>query len=521
MKEKMLSLLLILVLALLCACTPAQRPAAPAAESEAVPAADMVDEPAQPPETAAPTPPESAPEASDEPGEPLSRRTPERVLASNYYTAELYTNTTRQYRGELQSRKYVVSDGVTATGYRATGVGRTSIFFDRTITENATVWYYDAATDAWLSQPLAEGTFTSPVVYLEAASGQSYFLALPRTYTLLENDTKLYHPEHDGLVRITPSTKGWRVVMEGSGLQDGRVCDALIVDAPFALVNWEKDNCAKAWVLYGKNGASQWCFDGYYRQSPSNYIPTGSNYYYCCVASYTIKHFLAKMPTSSEAAALTILMLDTMVQRQNSYGYWATEPGSEWLLGDFGIGPGFYDTRFNTDLLEILIKAERKFGSGMFTEPITRYVGFYLQLADASHISTQNGGWLIPDYWHPAELTAPHTSLNHQASECLALYHAADLLKRDDLRALADRLLKGIEDTGSQWVMSDHNLYYSRLPDGTYLTGDYPYLTYNDLYFLRKYLTGFGVEPNETLTYLMDEKLQWMKRNGVTGYETD
>lgn len=510
MKKQTLSLLLILVLVLLCACTPAQPPTAPAAEPEAAQTAaeaEHPDEPADPDE----------PPADETP----AKDAPERVLSSAYYTAELYTNTVRQYGCEVQSRKYIVSDGATATGFRATGVGRTSIFFDRTITEAATIWYYDAAADEWISNPLAEGTFTSPVVYIQTASGQSYFLALPHTYTLLENDTKLYHPEHDGDVRVIPSGRGLRVVMQGYGLQEGRVCDALIVETPFAMLDWELTNCARMWIVYGKNGASQWCFDGYYRQSPHNYIPTGENYYYCCVASYTIKNFLVQMPRCSEAAALTILMLDTMVQRQNSYGYWATEPGSEWLQGDFGIGPGFYDTRFNTDLLEILITAERKFGSGMFTEAITRYVGFYLQLADATHISTQNGGWLIPDYWHAAELNAPHTSLNHQAAECLALYHASDLLGRDDLRALADRLLKGIEDTGLQWVMDDHNLYYSRLPDGTYLTGDYPYLTYNDLYDLRKYLTGFGREPNETLSALMDEKLQWMKRNGVSGYETD
>lgn len=67
--------------------------------------------------------------------------------------------------------------------------------------------------------------------------------------------------------------------------------------------------------------------------------------------------------------------------------------------------PGFYDTRFNTDLLEIYIKAARKFGKGMFDETITRYLGFFSQIADTSHISTESGGWLIPDYWHPSEIT--------------------------------------------------------------------------------------------------------------------
>ena len=289
--------------------------------------------------------------------------------------------------------------------------------------------------------------------------------------------------------------------------------------AKYRGLDWSVDNCAKAWVTYVKNGDSHWCFDGYFRKSPSNYIPSGTNYYYCCAASYCIRGYLGRMSRCKEAPALVILSLDTMSQRQNQYGYVPTTPGSEWLQGDYGIGPGFYDTRFNTDLLELYISATRRLGKGMFEETMNRYLAFFSQVADTSHIPTETGGWLIPDYWHPDELTAPHTSLNHQASECLALYHAADLLNRKDLRALADRMLLAIVDTGSGWVMPNHNLYYSIKPDGTYVEGDYPYLTYNDLYDLRKYLSSSERPELETLTYLMGEKLQWMQNNGVTGYE--
>ena len=306
--------------------------------------------------------------------------------------------------------------------------------------------------------------------------------------------------------------------MDGYGLAPDCVTDALILTAPSGL-DWSADNCATAWVNYVKNGDSHWCFDGYFRKSPSNYIPSGENYYYCCAASYCIRGYLGLMPRCKAAPALVILSLDTMSQRQNQYGYVPTTPGSEWLQGDYGIGPGFYDTRFNTDLLELYISAARRLGKGMFEETMNRYLAFFAQVADTSHIPTENGGWLIPDYWHPDEITAPHTSLNHQASECLALYHAADLLNRKDLRALADRMLLAIVDTGSGWVMPNHNLYYSIKPDGTYVEGDYPYLTYNDLYDLRKYLSSSERSELETLTYLMGEKLQWMQNNGVTGYE--
>ena len=512
-------LILVLVLAQLCACSPAQTPSLPAAEPEpAAPPAVSDNTDAQDSE---PTPTqEPDPESVQEPAQTISLRTPERVLTSTKYTAEVYSRTIRQYSCQIESREYVVSDGVTARAYRAAGSG-SSRFFDRTVTELGTVWYYSFQSGEWVSEALAAGTFSSPVVVVELVSGATYFFALPRTFILRENDSKEYLPEQDGTLCVTQTESGFHLTVDGYGLASGRVTDALILSSADKIMDWNADNCAKAWVTYVKSGDSQWCYDGYYRKSPYNYIPTGTNYYYCCAASYCIKGFLSRTPPCKEAPALVILMLDTMARRQNSYGYWPTTPGSEWLQGDYGIGPGFYDTRFNTDLLEIYIKAARKFGGNMFEDTINRYLGFFTQIADTSHISTANGGWLIPDYWYPGELQTPHTSLNHQASECLALYHAADLLRRDDLRVLADRMLLAIEDTGSGWIMPDHNLYYSVLPDGTYLTGDYPYLTYNDLYALRKYLTGFGKEQNETLTLLMDEKLIWMRANGVAGYKTD
>lgn len=514
-KKLTVILILVLVLAQLCACSPAQTPSLPAAEPEpdALPAvSDSAQEPEPEPE------PEPVQEPDSEPVKPVSQRTPEKVLTSTKYTAEVYTGSIRQYTCQIESRKYAVSDGVTVTAYRATGSG-SSRFFDRTVTEQGTVWYYSFQTGEWVNEPLAEGTFSSPVTVVELDSGTTYFFALPRTFALLENDTKEYLPEQDGRLCVTQTGTGFHLTVDGYGLDTGRVTDALILSAPERIMDWDVDNCAKAWVTYVKNGDSQWCYDGYYRRSPYNYIPTGTNYYYCCAASYCIKGFLSRTPPCKEAPALVILTLDTMARRQNSLGYWATEPGSEWLQGDYGIGPGFYDTRFNTDLLEIYISAARRFGGNLFEDTVSRYLGFYMQLADTSHITTENGGWLIPDYWHPDELTAPHTSLNHQTSECLALYHAADLLNREDLRALADRMLLAIEDTGSGWVMPDHNFYYSVKPDGTYVEGDYPYLTYNDLYYLQEYLTGQGREENETLTYLMGEKLQWMQNHGVTGYE--
>ena len=106
-KKLSILMLLILVLAQLCACGKTQADPAPAAGSEsAVPAAGP-DEPA----AEAPAP------------EPADPHVPDRVLASRHYSAEIYETTIRQYRCSIESREYVVSDGVTARAFRATGVG--------------------------------------------------------------------------------------------------------------------------------------------------------------------------------------------------------------------------------------------------------------------------------------------------------------------------------------------------------------------------------------------------------------
>ena len=212
-KKLSILMILILVLAQLCACGKTQADPAPAAGSEsAVPAAGT-DEPA----AEAPAP------------EPADPHVPDRVLASRHYSAEIYETTIRQYRCSIESREYAVSDGVTARAFRATGVGGPSKFLDHTVQEGGTLHYFDAASGKWVETPLAEGKYASPVVVIELASGASYFLALPRTFVLHENDTKEYLPEMDGTLYVTKTPDGFHLTVNGYGLAEGRVTDYLIL----------------------------------------------------------------------------------------------------------------------------------------------------------------------------------------------------------------------------------------------------------------------------------------------------
>lgn len=138
-KKLTLILILILVLAQLCACGKPQAEPSPAAESEAAAPAELPEE-----------------EAPDEPDEPAGR-TPDRVLTSTKYTAEVYIKTTQYGQYQIESREYAVSDGVSAAGLRAAGRGSYIRFFDQTVTEAGTVWYYDKSAGDWRSQALGDG----------------------------------------------------------------------------------------------------------------------------------------------------------------------------------------------------------------------------------------------------------------------------------------------------------------------------------------------------------------------------
>ena len=385
---------------------------------------------------------------------------------------------------------------------------------------DATVHYFDTDTNAWVSEPLSPGAYRASLVAIEFSSGASLFSYLPKAYNQKENGVLEHLPDLDGYLLVTRTEAGWQLKLVSCELQEGQVCDGFVMSAAWPLLDWsENKNCATVWNAYTANGVAKWCYDGYYRFTPSNYVPTGENYYYRCVASYLIRLMAEQIGLSDAAPSLTVCMLDVLVQEQNAYGFWPTQPESEWLSGDFQIADGFYDTRFNTDLIEIFVRANNDLGGGLYLDTVKRYAAFYQVLAEANHAETENGGWLVADYWHPQLHDLTHTSLNHLAAECLAAYHLADLLRDESLRETADKLLLAIEDTGSDWIKPTWDLYYSIQPDGTYDGTDYPSLTYNDLFNLQAYITEKTGEQNQTIYNLMYHKLYWMWANNVTDYK--
>lgn len=417
--------------------------------------------------------------------------------------------------GGVQRRIYALPDGTLVT------MGRAESEEDPVQLETwtaaglaGTVRYFD--TDGvWTETPLDAGEYRASTIEIELEDGTVFFLYTPKSYVLRERDSLECLPALDGCLRISRENGRWRFIMEGSG----PVCDYTLVRSHASLLSWIHENCPDTWMNYTQDGAGKWCFDGYYRTTPSTYEPTGDDYIYRCPASYVVRSLALAAEETPTAAALTLSMLETLTRNQNQAGYWATGPESQWLSKSYGVGPGFYDTRFNTDLMEIYVYVYPRFGGEFLRETMDRYADFYLSFAEDHHQETANGGWLVEDYWHPDGSQPLHSSLNHQLAECLTAFHLADVLNRQDLWDLAQRLLLAVEDTASDWIAKTGDLHYRVQPDGTYCGTDYPYLTYNDLYDLQAYLEETGAGRSEALDRLMQSKQTWMDANGITGYK--
>ncbi len=433
-------------------------------------------------------------------------------------TMEIQTR--QEGRGSLWllHRSYAFSNGTSVTMSRAKSTGgEAEAYAWQAEGAEGVIRFFDGSGQ-WIEQPLAEGDYRAGTIEVTLAD-TTYILYPPKTYLAKGYGTLEYLPGYDGCLRAVQEGGGWRFTLLINGPAARCFSDFTVVRATAPLLPWIHEHCPDTWQNYTQDGEGKWCFDGYYRTSPTTYAPTGEDFIYRCPASYVVRSLAQAGAENQTADALSLAMLETLTQNQTETGFWPTEPESLWLSGSYQVGPGFYDTRFNTDLMEIYVILYQRHGGEVFRQAMERYVNFYAAFAEDHHTETAQGGWLVEDYWTPSGSEPLHTSLNHQLAECLVLYHLSDALEREDLRQLAQRLLTAVEDTAPKWIRKDRNLHYRVQPSGRYGGGDYPYLTYNDLYDLQAYLTQDGGQASEALATLMASKRQWMDSNGITEYK--
>lgn len=360
---------------------------------------------------------------------------------------------------------------------------------------------------------------------------------LPRTYGFIETDQKqmlISYPDmykqslHNTLqemaslsypisVQVVPG--GYKLTFEFSQVA-GTIGELWALESSEPLVEWQSQDLEQIWLLLDLHDDQKWSWDGFYVLSPSTYYPTGKRLFWRIPENYVARSFV--MTGGSRAAYdLGWVMLKTILPQQNQFGFWPTLPQSQWLKKDYGIEAGFYDTRFNTDMGSILLKASILYQDPSFQEANLRYAEFFLKHSEKHHIviEGEQEGWLVADYAH---YTKPHkethSSLNHQLQEMNYLYEMYFSTTDQRYLDLANKMLAGVKNIGELWCKPNGDLHYAYMPSGQMGLPDYPYLTYNDLWQTQRYLIQLNGAVDPDLQLLMENKKRWMDANRITGY---
>lgn len=432
-------------------------------------------------------------------------------------TADLTPHNFRVYRNcaTLKLRGYRMKSGdeVLFGSLRPTAHTESAVIAEFPITRGELRIHTEE--DGWIAVDLQDGAqYETTAVVLNGEDGHSIMAYTPSVWEDVGNESKRLVA--DGGFAIVEEESSLRLQLIAPEMEPEYSADFTVVISDSRLIDWELGGIAELWRNYASSGNSRWNYRGYYYPAPSTYVPTGENVYHHQVSAYLTRSLLDLADKSPLCYDLSLCMLERIRGDQNIHGFFPTQSESEWLQGDYGIGKGFYDTRFNTDLIGAYLKAYRDYG--YFEDVLRTYTDFFLGYAAAHCRETANGGCFVDDYYNPTGGEATHCSLNHQIAEAILLYQIADAMGRGDALSLAERMLLAVEDTAQNWIKDDGSLHYAFYRDGTYGGQDYPVLTYNDLYDMQAQLDAMGRSRSEKLDEIMASKLQSMIDTGITGY---
>ncbi|CAM3360020.1 hypothetical protein HYSC106933_01400 [Hydrogenibacillus schlegelii] len=284
--------------------------------------------------------------------------------------------------------------------------------------------------------------------------------------------------------------------------------------APF--VDWADGDAREILRLADFDRERPWTIEGPRYRTPDGYTPHCDRCYYVNPAQHIGEKLLQLMDRGTFFRDVVLLALDNAVRTQNAAGYWPITTRSEWLYRDYGIGPGYYDTRWSTDAALFLLEGYRTFGDEAYLQAAERYGNFLIDFVREHHDPTPSGGALVYDYGHPDRPEVrTHTSLNHLLAEMNFLYLLFEAAGRADARSAADRLLRAVEDTADRWPKANGDLHYARLPDGSFGLEDYPTLTLKDLRLSQAIVTRITGRPSAALAALIEQKESYLARRGI------
>lgn len=318
---------------------------------------------------------------------------------------------------------------------------------------------------------------------------------------------------------VTYSFKPQKTIEEG--LMYGVGSSKLLIDV-------KDQSTINLWKNYDFTQKAKLGIDGYYYESPPTYKPYAKGAYWNSPSMYLI-NAMVKNGGSLLSDIIATAYLSIAENNINQEGFIPTQPESKWLKDTYGIGSGFFDTRFNADMIEIYLLAYQKFGIESYQIAYRELANYYLRHGVDNHVemylSSENAdseenlpGWMVEDYGNGDSLVNTHTALNHQLQAIHVFLNLYQLEGDDMYLDYAYKMIRGIEYTQNQWIMPNRNLEYAYMPDGKMGFVDYEYLTYNDLYKVQNDFTAITGARNESFDVLMDSKKEWMDANNISSY---
>ncbi len=437
----------------------------------------------------------------------------------------VYTDSSTTARGDafIDSRAYSYPDGSRLSmqrirtkdaGAPAQDLGKMTV----SGSEGLLRWY-DKQEAVWHVVPLKAGTYPAGTYHISTDKG-SAIIVPSQTYLDHSNGMIEHLPACNGTLVISEVQDGFLFTLRTPALPANVHAEWFLLRSANQLVDWNRAESAQKWSIYSFTGDNRWCMTGYYYLAPESYYPAGANYYHNLPAAY-IAGRMMRDEGQPASAFLGLAMLDVMGGLCNEEGYWPSLSGSVWLRDDYGIEPGYFDTRFNVDLATAQLNAVNRYGISEWKTGLIRFGDYLRGYCERHHFSFDlegRPGWLVQDYAHKNGGSPTHSSLNHHAAIAVFLYRLTTLTGEKRFADTAEILTCGIEHSASQWLKPDGDLYYAYMPDGSFDRADYPYLTYNDLLELQSCISAARGAASGALDTLLTSKRQWMDARGIVEY---
>ena len=287
------------------------------------------------------------------------------------------------------------------------------------------------------------------------------------------------------------------------------------------MVNWGDKEQERILLVANLDRVRKWTSGGVQYVTPETYYPYDPRGFWVVPAQHVGNKLLLE-GENRFSMNFALLSLKAALSTQTKGGYWISSPRSTWLYGDYGMDAGFYDTRFNTDAGLFLLYGYREFGDKAYLQGAISYGDFLIAYAKTHHHETQNGGYLVYDYTHGADMernTETLISLNHLITEMNFLYELYKETNEKKYLNTAEKMRQAVKDTAPYWKKPDGDLWYAYLPDGSYGLQDYPLLTLKDLRYSKKMIQEIHGEQDVDFQYLITIKESYLRKKGLPLYD--